>query len=122
VTASPGDVQVDHLVVGSDARAWAVAPRDKRPHRLPRVDARVGDGERALDARVQPRLARSASATSISSVGTPVSRSPRGTGRRRRVVVGRRDEQAARVLDAVGAMRAQDDVLLDALDRRRSGP
>ena len=80
-----------------------------------RLDRRVGHGERTPDARVQPGSRRSASATSISSAGARPCGSPRGTGRRSRVVVGRRDEQAAGVLDAVRDHPAQDRVLDDAL-------
>ena len=95
---------------------WAEAPRASDHDGLPRVDRRVGDGERAPDAGVQPRLAPQrlgdvdllrrqlglrAAGEELVAVG--------------RVVVGRGDEQAARVLDAVRDDLAQDRVLDHAL-------
>ena len=88
----------------------------ERPDGLPRVDRRVRDGERAQDAGVEPRLAaqrlgdrdllgrqlgRLAALEEAVAVGG--------------IVVGRRDEQPAGVLDAVGDDPAQDRVLGHAL-------
>ena len=109
-------VQVDHAVVGEDARAVRGRAAGERPDRLPGVDRRVRDRERALDAGVQPRLAPqrlgdgdllgrqrgpAAALEELVAVG--------------RVVVGRGDEQPAGVLDAVRDDPAQDRVLGHAL-------
>ena len=111
-----GDVQVGHAVVGEDARAVGGGAARERPHGLPRVDRRVGDGERAPDAGVQPRLA----AQRLGDVDLLRRQLRLGAAGEelvavRRVVVGRGDEQPARVLDAVRDDLAEDRVLHHAL-------
>jgi hypothetical protein len=112
-------VQVDDLVVGEDPGAVLGGATGERPHRLPGVDRPVRHRERALDLRVEPRLAleRLADRDLLgrelrlpAALHEPVA--VRG------VVVGRDDEQAAGVLDAVGDDAAQDRVLGHALLRR----
>ena len=119
VTAPSDDVQIGDPVVGEDPRAVRGGAARERRDRLPRVDRRVGHGERAPDPRVEPRLApeRLVDPDLLRRevrLATPF-HEPVAVGR---VVVGRRDEQAAGVLDAVGDHLAQDRVLDDALVRR----
>ena len=69
-------VQVEHAVVGQDARAVRGRAAGEGPDGLPGVDRRVGHGERALDPGLSRGSRRSASATSISSAGSSAARQP----------------------------------------------
>jgi hypothetical protein len=124
VQARAGDgvalaAQLDAAVVGEDARAARGGAVRESPDQLPHVDGRVGDGERPPDARVEHRLA----AQRLGDVDL-LRRQP-GLGAAREelvavggIVVGRRDEEPARVLDRRGRDAADDRVLLHALTRR----
>ena len=124
VQARAGDgvalpAELDAAVVGEDAGAARGGAVGEAPHELPHVDRRVGDGERPLDARVEHRLA----AQGLGDVDLLRRQPGLGAAREelvavRGVVVGRRDEQPAGVLDRRGGDAADDRVLLHALARR----
>ena len=109
-------VQVDDAVIGEHARAVGGGAARERRRGLPRVDRGVRHGERAPDPRVQPRLA-------AQRLGDPelLDREGRRVAAREEavgvgwIVVGRRHEQPAGVLDAVRHQPAQQRVLVDAL-------
>jgi hypothetical protein len=109
-------MQVDHAVIGQNPRPVHGRPAGERPDGLPCVDRRVGDGKRAPAGRVQPRLAAQRLGY-VDLLGGHAARPAAGEelvcvcG----IVVGRRHEEPAGVLDAVGDHAAQDRVLRDAL-------
>ena len=117
VTSSPSRWIGHGGVVGKDVRLAApLGAARKRPHGLPRVDAGVGHPERARDPAVQARLLLERCVRldllAVDAGGAAALGEAIGVVR---VVVRRRHEQPARVLDAVRDDPAQDPVLDDAL-------
>ena len=107
-------------MVGEDSRLVLLGRAHVAPHELPGIDGRVGHGECALDARVQPGLAPQRLVDGhfmYRHTGAPAAGQEAVT--ESGIIPRRRDKKAAGVFDAVGRDFAEDAVLVDAFDRGR---